>query len=102
MKKNLLIVIVLFAVISIGNAQNVVLYGMTSSGGQNEAGVMFKYNATTSTYTKMYDFVGANPYGGEPNGSLCYTTTGFLYGLCSTAGMYANGSMFNYCLSTSS
>ena len=36
------------------------IYGMTSSGGSNNLGVLFSYNLTNSAYTKLQDFTGAN------------------------------------------
>ncbi len=51
-------------------ASNGMLYGMTSHGGTNDLGVLFKYNPTTSTYSKEMDFIGV--YGSKPYGSLNY------------------------------
>jgi uncharacterized repeat protein (TIGR03803 family) len=48
------------------------LYGFTTSGGANNFGVLFEYDAATSTYTKKQDFADANgayPY----KGSLLYS-----------------------------
>jgi uncharacterized repeat protein (TIGR03803 family) len=41
-------------------AANGKLYGMTSAGGSNSAGVIFEYNLSTTTYTKLVDFTGTN------------------------------------------
>lgn len=39
---------------------NGILYGMTRYGGSKDKGVLFSYNLTTSTFTKLLDFTGAN------------------------------------------
>jgi len=44
------------------------LYGMTNAGGASNLGVIFSFNPTSSTYTKLKDFDGANganPYIGS-------------------------------------
>jgi len=53
-----------------------VLYGMTTFGGTNDKGVIFKIS-TTGSYTKLYDFnYGANPYGSLVlSGSTLYGVT---------------------------
>ena len=40
------------------------LYGMTKTGAPADAGLIFKYNSTTNSYTTLYDFTGIN--GGSP------------------------------------
>lgn len=45
-------------------ASNGILYGVTSLGGTYGQGVIFSYNVSTGTYTKLQDFNGAN--GGSP------------------------------------
>jgi uncharacterized repeat protein (TIGR03803 family) len=50
------------------------LYGFTTSGGANSFGVLFEYEAATSTYTKKQDFAGPNgayPYKGSLLFSYC-------------------------------
>jgi uncharacterized repeat protein (TIGR03803 family) len=44
------------------------LYGMTSLGGANNLGVIFKYELSTSTYSVIHDFNGSQ--GSKPFGSL--------------------------------
>jgi len=41
-------------------ASNGKLYGMTSSGGSNNSGVLFEFDPATGTYTKKLDFDGSN------------------------------------------
>jgi uncharacterized repeat protein (TIGR03803 family) len=50
------------------------LYGFTTSGGANNFGVLFEYDAATNTYSKKQDFAGANgayPYKGSLLFSYC-------------------------------
>jgi uncharacterized repeat protein (TIGR03803 family) len=63
------------------------LYGMTTYGGSGY-GVIFSFDPSTSTYTKLKDFDGTN--GGNPSGSLIQATNGKLYGMTSAGGRYGN------------
>lgn len=47
---------------------NGLLYGTTEYGGINHTGVLFSYDISASTYTKLLDFTGPN--GAYPCGSL--------------------------------
>ncbi|MEP6949129.1 MAG: choice-of-anchor tandem repeat GloVer-containing protein [Ginsengibacter sp.] len=60
------------------------LYGMTSDGGSSSNGVIFSFDPSDSTYTKLKDFDNAN--GGKPNGSLIQASNGKLYGMTSYGG----------------
>src|SRR2546430_2690377 len=51
------------------------LYGMTSSGGADGAGVIFQYDYITDTYTKKIDF-DYYTNGGSPYGSLMLAANG--------------------------
>jgi uncharacterized repeat protein (TIGR03803 family) len=62
------------------------LYGMTAGGGSNGDGVIFSFDPSTSTYTKLKDF--GDSTGGSPSGSLIQAKDGKLYG---TAGGGSNG-----------
>ena len=45
------------------------LYGMTTGGGSSNAGVIFSFDPSSSTYTKLIDYTGANgAIGGSPGG----------------------------------
>lgn len=48
------------------------LYGMTSSGGANNLGVLFSFNISTGIYTKEFEFDGVN--GSYPFGNLIEVT----------------------------
>ena len=63
------------------------LYGMTNVGGSGNNGVIFSFNPSTSTYTKLKDFDGMN--GRNPNGSLMQASDGKLYGMTSAGGSSA-------------
>lgn len=79
------------------------LYGMTRNGGSGiGVGVLFQYDPATSTYTKKFDFGGANGY--SPFGSLIQASDGMLYGMTSQGGNLINsgkGVLFQYNLATS-
>ena len=67
------------------------LYGMTSLGGANNKGVIFKILTNGSGFTKLLDFDGTN--GGSPYGSLI-SQGAFLYGLSSSNGANNAGTLF--------
>lgn len=55
------------------------IYGMTSGGGDDNSGVIFKYNIESNQYNKVHDFGGAD--NGYPYGALVENIDGLLYGL---------------------
>jgi uncharacterized repeat protein (TIGR03803 family) len=59
-------------------ASNGKLYGMTDGEEAAAKGVIFSFDPSTSTYTKLKDFDGTN--GGNPSGSLMQARDGKLYG----------------------
>ncbi|HEY6977651.1 MAG TPA: choice-of-anchor tandem repeat GloVer-containing protein, partial [Chitinophagaceae bacterium] len=73
------------------------LYGLTNSGGARFRGVMFSFNISSSTFTKLIDFNELN--GSYPNGTLFQASDGKLYGL--TPGSVGFGIVFSFSLSTS-
>jgi uncharacterized repeat protein (TIGR03803 family) len=79
---------------SLIQATNGLLFGMTTAGGGNNEGVLFSYNPTTSAYSKLLDFNGAN--GANPFGSLLQAGNGLLYGMTERGGVEANGVLFSY------
>lgn len=60
------------------------LYGMTSSGGANGAGAIFKMSLT-GTFTVIHSFVYATE-GGSPEGSLVQASDGNFYGIATNGG----------------
>jgi len=82
-------------------ASNGKLYGMTNSGGTNNKGVIFDYDVSSETYTKLVDFDGTTK-GGSPRGSLVQAANGNLYGLSIEGGNNSAGLLFEYNITTSS
>src|SRR5258706_606202 len=68
------------------------LYGMTSQGGANDAGTIFKIKPDSTGYVKLLDFDYATS-GGNPNGSLITNGTS-LYGMTTNGGPSNYGSIF--------
>jgi len=70
-----------------------ILYGMTSCGGANNMGCVFKINTNGSSFTNLLNFSGkAN--GSTPYGSLTLTTNGTLYGMTQSGGANNLGCIF--------
>jgi uncharacterized repeat protein (TIGR03803 family) len=64
---------------------NNLLYGMTESGGDNDGGVIFSFDPSTSNYQPVYSF--AKPTGHEPHGRLTLDPNGTtLYGMTRKGG----------------
>ena len=78
------------------------LYGMTCYGGANDKGVLYKYNLTTSTYTKLFDFTGiSGAYPGWAGyGRLTQASDGLLYGMTFNGGASNYGVLFQYNIAT--
>ncbi len=74
-------------------------YGMTYKGGNHNEGVLFSFESSTLTYTKLKDFDGAN--GGEPLGSLVQVPDGKIYGMTSEGGNANLGIIFSFDPATS-
>ena len=70
------------------------LYGTTRQGGISGYGVIFSFDPSTSTYTKLIDFVGIN--GSDPDGSLVQANDGKLYGTTLQGGSSGNGVIFSF------
>ncbi len=83
-------------------ASNNFLYGMTSTGGVNSRGVLFKINKKSPyTYTKILDFDGSingsNPEGNlieVNNGNVSAPYNGKLFGMTSNGGVNGLGVLF--------
>src|SRR5690554_4549781 len=75
------------------------LYGMTSMGGANDAGVIFSFNPGTGVYEKLFDFDGGEN-GSNPMGSLVEVGDGMLYGMTRWGGANDYGIIFKYDIGT--
>jgi len=71
---------------------NGTLFGMTTSGGTNDKGTIFKINNDGTGFSKVHDFDGN--YGAEPYGSLI-VSNGKLWGLTYYGGSSNWGVIFN-------
>lgn len=76
-------------------ANNGKYYGLTSSGGNNNDGVLFEYNPVTNNYIKRHDFSSAAT-GSAPVGNLVQAANGFLYGFTNSGGANGGGVIFKY------
>ncbi|HIP36192.1 MAG TPA: T9SS type A sorting domain-containing protein [Crocinitomix sp.] len=76
-------------------ASNGKLYGMTYEGGNNNSGVIFEYDITTSTYTVKYHFDGG-VNGANPKGNFMESSNGKLYAYNSYGGAYNKGVIIEY------
>ena len=75
------------------------LYGMTSAGGANGAGAVYRLTAPTTgggawSETILYNFAGA-PDGSYPNGGLARDGNGVLYGVTFSGGTSGWGTAFS-------
>jgi len=66
------------------------LYGMTSSGGDDYYGVIFKMNIDGTGYGLLHEFAGGADDGRYPSGSLTISGS-TLYGMTSSGGDYGDG-----------
>jgi uncharacterized repeat protein (TIGR03803 family) len=83
---------------SLFEAGNGILYGMTSSGGANNKGVIFSFDCSTNTYSLLHSFDGPN--GANPYGSFMQAVDGKLYGVTTSGGANNAGVLFSYDLSS--
>jgi uncharacterized repeat protein (TIGR03803 family) len=86
---------------SLIKATNGKLYGMTSSGGINNMGVLFEFDPTSYSLFKKYDFDGAN-HGSYPLGSLLEASNAKLYAMTWRGGVNDKGVVFEFDLTTGS
>ncbi|MFN4256238.1 MAG: choice-of-anchor tandem repeat GloVer-containing protein, partial [Saprospiraceae bacterium] len=68
-------------------------YGMTSSGGGNDAGTLFEFNPTGNVFTVLRHFAYAT--GGYPQGSLL-ESGGKFYGMAGVGGSNGGGILFEF------
>jgi len=79
-------------VIYVGSTNKV--YGMTTSGGTNNAGVIFSFNVSNNIFTVVHDFSFANGFAGF--GTLTEASNGLLYGMAFGGGSLGNGVLFSF------
>jgi uncharacterized repeat protein (TIGR03803 family) len=82
-------------------ADNGKIYGTTSEGGLSDKGVLFEYNLTDSSFTKLIDFEGTLN-GSFPTGGLIQAANGLIYGLTTSGGVNNLGCIFEFNIFTSS
>lgn len=80
-------------------AANGKLYGMTFGGGATNDGIIFEFNPTTKTVTKLMDFNNATS-GANPSGALFEASNGRLYGMTSKGGTMNAGVLFYFDINT--
>jgi len=68
------------------------LYGTTPTGGSQQGGVIFSINMNGSGFTKLHEFNLVSEF--RPIGSLAFTSTGDLFGVCAAGGLNATGVVF--------
>ncbi len=66
------------------------LYGMTSSGGVNSGGVLFRFNISSGVYADIWDMIG------QPFGDVIQSSNGLLYGMSNYGGLNSQGNIFKY------
>ncbi len=71
-----------------------IFYGMTSIGGTNGKGSIYKFNTSTNQATDVFDFTTNT--GTNPMGSLLKASDGLLYGLLAHGGINGKGTLFSY------
>jgi len=73
---------------------NTELWGMTSYGGENSLGCIFKTDGNGENQTVVYSFESGGGFG--PYGDLLYASNGKLYGMTISGGNYNQGTLFEY------
>lgn len=79
-------------------ASNGKLYGQLPFGGSAGAGLIFEFNASSSSFTKLFEW-SANQNGRVPFGSLMQASNQELYGLTYSGGINNSGVLFEYSIS---
>ncbi len=75
------------------------LYGLTSDGGFNDKGTIFKIDPTTDTYTKLLDMRvswSAPAAGQDAKSGLIQASNGIMYGTTESGGNYPSGYGYAY------
>ncbi len=75
---------------------NGLLYGVTTAGGAYGNGVLFEFNPSTGSFTKIVDFDGTQ-FGKEPNSNaLVAASSGAIYGTTLLGGLSDEGVLYEY------
>ena len=84
---------------SLLKANNGLLYGLTSNGGNDSVGTLFSYNINLDTLIVLKSFdtiANAAGTGGQPHSSLIQANDGKLYGVARNNGAHGWGTIFNW------
>lgn len=74
-----------------------ILWGVTIFGGDNDDGVIFKYDLSSSTFTKLHDFaIDDTLNGGNPYCSLVRDNNGILFGTTAYGGTNNKGVLYSF------
>lgn len=84
--------------VGLTQASNGKLYGVTSYGGANDKGVLFRFDIATNTYNKLFDFVQSS--GESPASPLYQASNGKLYSTTMTGGANYQGVLYSFDLQT--
>ena len=84
-----------FLPISLMQADNGKMYGITQEGGLHGYGVLFEWDPSKNVYIKKLDFNWLDN-GSYPNGQLLQTKDGKLYGMTQQGGVYGYGVLFEW------
>lgn len=76
------------------------LYGMTTFGGANNKGVIFRYNSNLNAFSKVLDLKDSS--GTFPEDGLAELKSGKLYGATKLGGVYSKGVLFEFDYNTTS
>jgi uncharacterized repeat protein (TIGR03803 family) len=74
-------------------------YGVSSQGGTNNQGTIFRFDPVTHSYTTLWEFVAPDVL---PGGGLMQATNGKLYGVCSAGGTSGGGVIYSFDITTGS
>lgn len=77
-------------------------YGVTSTGGSNGTGVVWRYNLTNGNYTVLYNFCSGGSCATNPVGKLIIDGSENLYGVAQSGGANGSGVVYELVKSGSS
>ena len=70
------------------------LYGVTSGGGVNDCGALYKINLDGTGFTTIYSFTFPGTFGYSPNAAVLEGLDGALYGVNYSGGLNGSGTVF--------